>query len=155
MKVKIQAGAEIDVLSRQELAAELAAAGTSWRTEQAKGVTWRTASMWGTVTAGSTLTLGETGDQVIGPEQGMLWGCQRISVGDGYTPASQVLRLHRNNTDMSTLICPDLSGYDQLYGEILRGGDRLVVTGASLTASAIVWVTVLAREVPEYLIGRL
>lgn len=155
MKVTIKAGAEIDTLTRGELAAELAAAGTAWRHELSRGVAHRTATMIGVVTAGGTLTLGETGDQVIGPTAGMFWSCRRITVGDGYTPASQRLSLYRDSVSPSTLIVPDLTGYDELYGEPLRSGERLVVDGASLTASAAIWVTVYALEAPEYLSWRL
>ena len=155
MKFKIQAGAEIDVATRREVREELEAVGAVWRGELARGLRWRTASMIGAVDSGGALTLGASGDQWIGPPAGMVWACKRITVSAGYTPATQTLSLYRGSTSDTALIIPDLSGYDQLFDEPLRGGERLVVAGSSLTASATITVTVLAREAPEFLAWRL
>ncbi len=156
MKFKIQAGTEIEVATRREVREEIEAAGTAWRGELARGLRWRTASMLGTVSAAGALTLGDSGDQWIGPPQGMVWACKRISVSASYTPATQALSLYRGSVSDTALIIPDLSGYDQLYDEPLRGGERLVVAAASgLTNGAQITVTVLAREAPEFLAWRL
>lgn len=155
MKFRFNAGAELDMLTQGELRAELAAAAVAWRTEQARGITWRKASMFADSTAGGALLMGESGDQRLGPDSGMVWKLHRISVSGGYVPASHALALYADSVSDSSLIVPDLlTGYQELYGEILTGGQTLVLSGTA-TASTRVWVTVLAQEAPEYLAWKL
>lgn len=154
MKVEIQAGAKFDVLTPKEHAQALAERDAAWRGELSRGIKGRRISAWGTPSGGA-VTIGEgAGQDPIGPAEGMVWMLKRISVMN-YVPATDRLGLFCGDTKGSGVIAPQLdSQYQQLYDEIIRGGQTLVLTG-TIASTAKIWMTLSVREAPEYLAWRL
>lgn len=157
MKVKIEAGATMDVLTAKEMRQELDQALTAWRGEVARGIRWRRISTFGTPSGGS-VTIGDGAEDRIGPANGMLWQVKRVSV-TGYVPPAwggvDRLAVYTSSvTPSSTLVGALESPYQQLYDEVLGGGQTLIVSGTVAT-TARVWLTVSVKEAPESLMWRL
>ncbi len=154
MKFKIQAGAELDLLTAGEVRGELDRFAANWRAEVARGIRYRRFSIFGDTDGSGVLALGESGDQRAGPSTGFCWLLKRLSVGGGYTPASQSIAFYHSSPNPSSLIDPDL-GAVQDYEEFFAPGETLVFAGTSLTASTRIWVTGQVLEAPEALAWKL
>lgn len=153
-EVEIKAGAKFHILNRHELRDELTRHQASWMTEVARGIRARRFTAFGDATAGGALTIGETGEQRIGPDQGYVWLLKRLTVTN-YTPASQSLALFHGTTEASAAIIPVLTATATVdIDEFVPGSDRLIITG-TVAASARCWVTGWAWEAPEALAWKL
>lgn len=155
-KFKINAGAEINVLDKDELRGELAHARASWVSEVAKGVRWKRASMWGTSDGAGLVTIGESGDNQLGPGEGFVWRIRRLSISgyDPVAPSLQSLALYQGSANASAIIVPKLGTYNTQMDEVLMPKDTLVVAGTA-AISTKVWVTVQVTEAPVALLWRL
>lgn len=156
MKFKIQAGAELDLLTKDEVRAELERFATNWRTEVARGIRYRRFSLYGDSTSGGVLSIGESGDQKAGPGTGFCWLLKRLSVSGAYDPAGgdELAFYHSSSENGSSLInaaLPQVSDVEEFFGP----GETLVFAGASLTASTRFWVTGQVLEAPEALAWKL
>jgi len=151
MKVKIQAGAEIDTLTREELRAEL----TAWRGEIGRGVKFRKSSVTTVALAGNLFNTGGTKDTEIGPNAGMILAITSVWVsGAGFTAGTDTFSVFVNEIAPSNLRTSGLTrGKDWAQtGLVLVGNDRLFTSGtaagAAGTAVAVAWSGI---EVPEQL----
>jgi hypothetical protein len=155
MKVKFNAGAELDLFNRDELRAELAAFRSAWQADAAKGDRYRRLYAYGdpaggTVDFGGDLPQGEG----LGPEQGFVWSVKRLALyGLG---VNETARLYINSTESSDLVHPAMAGYvsfdtNQL---ILYPGDKLRVA-ATTAAVTRISLTGQVRELPVSLAWRL
>lgn len=165
MKTKLQAGAELDLISKDEMRDVLKSVTQDWFNQTARGDRFKLFSASATIAAGA-LTIGGAlqRDAVLGPADGFVWAVQRVAVfglttttGDPKVTASEPLRLFLNDDGASSLVHPALQGY-QAFGEhelVLYPGSTLLVTGTSLTASGVITLTGQAREVPMPLAWRL
>jgi len=97
--VRIQAGAEVEIPSRDEIRSDVAAVWELQELTKARGVKWMYLPEILTGTpASSALTLGITKGQVVGPEQGYIWMITRLVVSgltSGTTP--DVMNLYRSD----------------------------------------------------------
>lgn len=155
MKFKIAAGAEIDLLTKPELDAAL----RSWGEEYIRGRRYRKINAQGTVAADGTVSIGGASDPagMMGPDEGFVWSVKRLifsGIADG-----KFLDLWLNEPSASTLVESGITGTtldptrtqavrwgsNQL---VLQAGERLLVTGSSLTAGATITVSGQTMEAP-------
>lgn len=152
MKAKLSAGAELDLLNRDELEQVL----RSWRIELTRGTRFRRLSIIGNVAADGTLMMGDVND---GPGEGMAWGITRISVAPGPTIPAGGLQVYANDaTSPSGLMIRNLNTTDLFPGDhgcVLAMGDALRIAGTGLTVGAQIIVTMSIKEVPVQQIWQL
>lgn len=165
MKTKLQAGAELDLITKDEMKDVLRTVTQDWFNQVARGDRYRRFSATGTVAAGE-LTIGgaEQLDSVLGPAEGFVWAVKRIAVygltlfvpEDSFV-FTEPLALYLNDSGPSSLVDPALQGYrgfstDEL---VLYPGDTLLATGTALTHTGTVTLTGQARELPMPLAWRI
>lgn len=143
MKFKLTAGAELDLITKEELRGELRA----WHQEVRRGPKFTRRSF---VATGTGSALSFTGD---GPAEGFVWAVTRLSVtGPGFDPATHRVSVYINEATPTQLVWVDLIGNASIgdHGLILNGGDSLVfvVTGGNPTSGAQLAVTATIKEVP-------
>jgi hypothetical protein len=159
VKVKIQAGAEIDTLTKDELTQAL----RDWSVEVMRGPIPKRFSAQGTV-AGNALTIdGQNGSGVLGPEAGMVWLVTRVAV-TGLTNATDPTSLFVNGTQPWNLVIPSVTGVTGSTGYhefpasqvMLTGNDRLILasTGA-IAATGMITLAGQAWELPVGLLWKL
>lgn len=144
MKQKLQAGMELDLLTKNEVTDIL----QSWRNELSRGARVRRYAVQGFADGAGNLLMGANTD---GPDQGMVWGITRLSVAPGPTLAAAGLSVYANDasTPSALLVGRLLTDlYPDARGCMIQGGDSLRIAGAGITASAQVTVTMSIREVP-------
>lgn len=167
-KFKIQAGAEIDTVTRDEMKEVLRHGLRDWMVEIIKGARPVRFSGWGNVSSGAVTIGGATGNATatgaMGPAQGMVWSVKRLYVGGLGT--GDVLNVYVNNaspfdqvtagvgsTQPPTVTLPYVKfGSNEL---ILSSGDQLLLTGSGLTATGQITVAGQAWELPEGMMWRL
>lgn len=143
-KFKLHAGAEIDMLTRDELRDVLA----SWRTELTRGAKLRRLSISGQTDGAGLLLMGDNHD---GPAEGMAWAVTRLSVAPGPTLGAGGLQVYANSTDSpASLLIRNLvtDVFPGDHGCNVLSGDSLRITGTGITASVQVTVTMNIKEVP-------
>lgn len=162
MKVRLTAGAELDLLNRHELQAELAKFRQEWRDEAHIGpkiVLWYGA---GVITAAGTLVIGgasvdPSAGGRYGPDPGMVWEVHRSNVR-GLT-GNDGLSLFINDPSYVRSVRDNMAGYSSFGSKelIVNGGDRLMFSGTGLTTPAGTTVTVSgsAWELPRTQLYRL
>lgn len=154
MKFKIQAGAEIDVATRDEVRQEIAAVRSSWMAEVAKGDRFVSFSGFADITAGEVL-IGATGE-AIGPQPGFVWSVTRLALTN-YDPTTDAVAIYRGDVSDSATVIPLMDRRHELFSGnelVLYPGDTLQAAG-SVTGSGRVWLTGQARELPVSLAWRL
>jgi hypothetical protein len=156
MKVTLKNGAEFDFLTPAEHKDGLDLQNRNWFLEMQRGTqSKRFVPMSGTVNGGA-IELPPNGTSDVGPNAGFVWAVQRISCQG--LAGTDTLQIYRNNPDPSTFIGQMSVATPWFHlgsrGFILKGGDSLVVTGAALTATAVV-VNGEYSEVPESQIWKL
>lgn len=136
-KAQLKAGSHIETLSQAELEAVLGKTTQTWFQEQARGYTTARFGNSGTVATGAVqIPTNDTSD-VFGPDKGFAWRVGRISA-DGLS-TNDVLKVYRNGTTYVGSITAT-SNLSPGKGLILRGGEFLVITGTSLTATGDITV---------------
>jgi hypothetical protein len=143
-KSKLTAGAELDLLTAGEVRDVL----KSWSTELTRGARMRRWSMQGNADGAGNLIIG---DQRDGPEEGMVWAINRLSVAPGPVLGANGLQVYVNSEQSPSAIIiaklvTDLFPAD--HGDVLVAGDVLRIGGAGITANAQVTVTLGIKEVP-------
>lgn len=146
-KVKIQAGAEIDMLTKGELDDSNKHQHDAFFRELAHGKKYlRLGAVIGTPAAGAlTMPAGS------GPNQGFVWAIQRLTVGG--LAANDQLGVYRNTTDVWNLLGVMGAGTASTFhvggkGLILLGGESLIFSGTGLAAAAAVTVNGELIEAP-------
>ncbi len=148
MKTKIQAGADIDLLTADELRQTVQGVLKSWSTELTRGVKLRRHAIMGTTDAGGILTAGDNHD---GPAEGMAWAVTRLSVVPGPTLGAAGLQVYANDANTpSALMIRNLTTdvFPGDHGCNLLSGDSIRIAGTGITANAQVIVTMQVKEVP-------
>lgn len=163
MKTKLQAGAELDLISKDEMKDVLQTVTKDWFNQVSRGDRYPRFSAAATIASNAfTIDGTERTYERMGPAEGFVWAVQRIAV-QGLTTytegtlTTEPVVLYLNDTGASSLVHPALVGYKEFGAHelIMYPGDTLVVVGAGLTATGQITVTGQAREVPMPLAWRL
>lgn len=152
MKVKLQANAELDFLTKGEMADVL----RGWLAETARGVKFvpfyaqlaKTAATF-TVGANSQLPAGS-----LGPAEGFFWSVMQVAVTGAGIAAADTFSVYVNDISGTAVRVPTLTNAGKSFqkGEfVLQGPSRIAVTGASTGAGTEIFVAGTAIEVPENL----
>lgn len=148
-KTKIQAGAVLDTLTRDELAQTIDDHTRNWYQEKARGKAPARFNAAALVVS-TAVAIPAVGDDSIGPKPGFLWKIERITAaGLGTGDVLQVYRnvaVDRNLLGVCTQAQPVMSGTGK--GTILQGEETLVFAGASLAATGYITINGEAIEVP-------
>lgn len=160
MKFKLAAGAELDLLTRDELREELSSAG-AWRKEIARAAKFPTFSATTNV-AGGVWSVGPgTADnqaQKLGPEPGFVWSIMRVVVnGNGIVYGTDLWNLFIGDPSPSKFVlrANDFQQFN-VGALIISGGDQLYASGVGTgVAGTDVALTGQAIELPVQLAWRL
>lgn len=148
MKFKLHAGSVVDTLTKEELDAGLTRNTASFFQELARGRNPARFDSTADVDGSGGITLPSVGDTKIGPDLGYAWALQRLTaagLGD-----DDVLLVYRNSPTgpnflgQVTATTPYKPG---TKGVILRGDERILCVGTSLTATGEISVNGEAIEV--------
>lgn len=149
MKFKLQAGAELDLLTRDEMRAELQA----WLDEIKRGVRFVQRTYKGTVNAGAVLI----DDPDAGPAGSFCWAVTRVSVA-GLTMAETV-NVYLNDVAPSNFVCSiGATPGRELFGStglLLNPLNRVIFAQASGLAGTEILVGVQSVELPVQLAWQL
>ena len=148
-KAELKAGRHIETLNQEELDAVLTRQTAAFFQEEARGYT--TARFWDNETINTgAVTVPAHDDTVFGPDQGLAWSVKRVSA-QGLS-ANDVLKVFRNDPHVPGNFLGYItatSNFSPSKGVILRGGEKLVGTGAALTATGDVTVNGEATQSAE------
>lgn len=150
MKFKLHAGSEVDVLTKEELKAGLTDNTASWFQEMARGMSTARFDATAAVDGSAALAIPANGQTTIGPDIGFAWALQRITA-DGLT-TNDVLVVYRNSVTPANrlgIITPTQNFHPGGKGALLRGRERVMITGTALTATGDITVNGEAIEVAE------
>jgi hypothetical protein len=149
-KYKLSAGSTVDILNKEELADQLDVYTRNWYQEKARGMTTAGFETVGTISAG-TISLPSNLEKPIGPHPGFAWALQRVSVQG--IAGSDSIKIYKNAVNDIRFLAQMTAGaptYSPGASDIiLRGGDHLLFTGASLSLMGDVSINGEAIEVPE------
>jgi len=156
VKFKLQAGAELDLLTKDELHSTLKA----WMVEVMRGAVPKRFGAQATIAANAVTVDGANNTGTLGPEAGMAWLVTRIAVS-GLTAASDPTSLYVNGVAPWNLLVPSITGVAGATGYhefpasqvILTGNDKLIL--ASTGAIAATGTVTLAGQAWELPIGLL
>lgn len=157
-KVKLELGAELDMLTKPELDASLHASG-GWQREAALGMRHvNLPRLFGNVSAGAiSFDGGQTeGQPYCGPGSGFYWKIIRVSV-DGLASTDQV-KLWKGSpgSRFITWIAYQPGVYHPgSLGLVLRPSEFLSISGTGLAATGQVTLTGEAVSVPGELMWKL
>lgn len=158
--VKMQAGALMDVLSKNELHEELRSLMQSWKTDNAVGARPITisadfaADATGLAVGGGVTPL--TGG-TLGPEPGFWWSVSRLAVRVDDRPAAFEVYLDRRS---SQTLVKDVDGTSNGYvsfgsHELMVGNmSSLCIAAASINPGSRVYVSGAAIEIPNGLLWK-
>lgn len=167
MKFKLDFGADIELLTRDELGGELRAAEHRW------DLLWRTRLAGlrhmpipvarGTSDGSGDITLGQTSDPdqpYLGPREGYAWRVVRVSVA--ILGANDQIALYRGDVGKARfvdLLTGTSPAFTASHAVVLHPGDHLVVStsqiAGSVTANTEVVVSGEVVEAPAEMIGKL
>lgn len=142
MKFKLEGGASIELLTKDEVADVLKAQQESWRHELGRGVKWRTFSATTDAVAGVWEISANTDDNrrgAMGPEAGFIWSVTSVMVsGNGFDASSDNYSMFINDLNPSKLVW-DASISGLLFTAapaqlVLNNTDRLALSGAGTKA---------------------
>jgi hypothetical protein len=154
MKFKIQAGAEVDIISEPEMRRIFA----DWMVEIGRGVKFRKAGGQVQLSAG-TWRVDSTTKIEAGPQPGFLWSVTRVAVlGGGYVPGTDSFSIFNGDPSNLTAVSSAVSrslGFG--IGEmVIQPGDVVGMTGVGTGVNGTdINVTLLVAEVPIQLAWQL
>lgn len=158
-KFKIQANADIELLTRDEVRDVL----RGWMEEIHRGLRFQEFSVTATVAGAGTWQVAAPGPHdTLGPAPGMVWAITRVAVsGPGFARATNDFSVYKDEISPSKLVItvPGVATSTASWewdvgGLILVGGRRLAFAGAG-TAGQQVTVAGEAVEVPVQLAWQL
>lgn len=157
-KFKIQAGAEVDMISSQEMRDALKDLQMSWMTELAIGTRYTRFSAQATI-ANAALDMGGSGPggQQLGPPPGFIWDVRRLRLTGLNSSDVVVVTINDDQPSSRIATTGDTTGKLFLWAEqvILYPGEVLRITGSSLAATGVITASGQARELPVSLAWRL
>lgn len=154
MKIKLQAGAELDLLTKDELDTSLKSMGANWWSEIGRGDRYRRILLTGLVTGAGAITIGGPSTPEAGPPPGFVWSVRRLN----QSAAGKTLALFLNDDAPGSAVgtFPTTQYWSFNPAElVLYPGDQLLATGTGHTAGATVTLTGQVRELPLPLAWRL
>ena len=145
MKAKLELGAELDMLTKNELDQSLSKI-SSWQRDAAQGLkAFDVPRLFGAV-SGAAISLGadQPEGQYLGPKSGFYWKIGRISI-DGLAAADEV-KLYKGPSGGGGRFVTWIAGQPGVYHPgscalILKPGDYLSIVGTGLTATGQIVVT--------------
>lgn len=159
MKQKFNAGADLDMLTRDEVREVLESSQKSWFNEVAKGDRYKRFSIQAPVLAAGTVVIGEDNLTRVGPNDGFVWSLKRLNLvaTTAFDFTSDFTYLYINDAHPSSMVRQITAAYTQFGNNevVLYPGDSLVVTSVSLTAGEIVTMSGAMRELPISMAWRL
>jgi hypothetical protein len=152
MKVKIQAGAELETVTPDELDSKLRQL-QSWLVEIRRGPTIRNVTGYAAKAGGQfTIASGKPTDDRLGPRGGYVWSITRLYVaGNGYTTGTDQFSIYRTTASAGKIVAgPFVNGKEWDIGVLLLPHpDELVVAGAATNAAGNdVYLSIGAVELP-------
>ena len=158
MKFKLQAGMELDLLTREELGEELDRSAGSWRGELSRNVRFPRFSARTDVVGGvwainpDSNTAGK-----LGPKVGFIWSVMRLAVsGGGIVLGTDVWRAFVGENAPSQFVDSSTRGMSFNPGAlVIRDGESLLFAGAGTGAGTDVTVVGQAIELPDFLAWQL
>lgn len=155
-KFKLMAGGEINTLTKEEIEPLLSGIMASWRTEILRAGKYRTFYATAAVSSAS-VDIRHGGDNVLGPEPGMLWSIKSVTIAG--LSSGDVTTLYSHSDQICNLIGPATGNLVyQRFGSnelVLTSGGALRVSGSGLTATGNIVIYGRCYEIPYELIGRL
>jgi hypothetical protein len=155
--VTIQGGARVNVPDQAEIAAIVAAQ----LREMYRGVKWMRLPVMQATVAATAVTLDDTNNPQVGPEQGYAWSLTRVVV-DGMATGStpDVVNMFRNaETSQPPLWQFNGNNFGYTFGlgqVVLLSGDRLQFKNSgALSATGLIRATGELVEVPAEMLGKL
>lgn len=149
-KSQLKANSYVETLNQAELVEALTKQTTTYFQEQARGFTTARFGSMSTV-ATNAVTIPSNDDQTFGPDQGYAWAVQRVSAQGLST--NDVLKVWRNDEgnllNFLGFITATTNFSPGSKGVVLRGGEKLIVTGASLGATGDIVVNGEAVQASE------
>lgn len=149
-KHKLTAGAEIDLLTKDEVRDVL----RSWMEEITRGARYIRRAVTGTVDGGGALLIGGVSDEdTLKPPPGFMWAVTRISLS-GLT-AGQSVDVYINEVAPSQLLYSNVTNGTRVpttrTSIVMQGNDHLIVRGTALTAAAQIGLNLGIKEVPAFM----
>lgn len=151
MKMKLQAGMDIDLLTESEVRGALADFATDWVKEMLRGVKFRKAGGQAQKAAGVFSIDGSTQTGDMGPAPGMIWSVTNVALGGGgFVQGTDLVSIfHGDNSSLNVVRSGVTRDASFPIGVLVVGpGDYLTVAGAATGAANDVAVTLLCAEVP-------
>ena len=162
MKVKLSAGAEIDLMTQAEMYDALRRNHADTVLERARGVKWmRLPRLSGTLSGTyptSTTKLGGPGQ--CGPQPGYAWALRRLAAINLSASTDQLYAYRNEVTDaqfIATLVGLGATNYVSFTNvqAVLFSGDQLIIApGATFAATGTITVTGEAVEVPAQMLWK-
>lgn len=148
MKQRITAGAEVDLITPDDLRKISREVLQSWKTELARGAKLKRHVMVGDVNGGN-VSFGDIND---GPADGFTWAITRVTVVAGPTLGADGLQLYLNDTNsLANVLLSRIPVGNTFPGDHavnIKGGDSMRMTGTGISVASQVVVTFGIREVP-------
>lgn len=162
MKFKLHAGAEMDLLTRDELGDELRSLYEAWKAEIPRGVKFRPFSASASVSA-ARWTVGDAAanndKDPLGPQSGFVWAVTRLNVaGNGVIQGTDLWEVYLDSASPSKQVSNGHTRYVtyDVGVFVVHSPSTLVVTGAGTgVAGTDVWVSGQAVELPKELAWQL
>lgn len=161
MKTKIQAGAELDLLNKDELKEVMKTVSKDWFSQVSRGDRYPRFSASATTASNA---FGIDGSQHLyqrlGPAEGFVWAVQRLAVHNLDAADRAKVAVYLNDSGPSSLVHPAMSGGYIDFSQsqlVMYPGDTLLVAAVGLAAAdgTVVTVTGQARELPMPLAWRI
>lgn len=159
MKVKIQAGAELDTISPEEMRKELELFGKSWFSEISKGDRYKRISASVQADSSGDFALGGSSalGGYLGPAEGFIWSVKRLMLAEPFDDTTQTANLYINDASPASQVRTFTDAYLPFTSDslVLMPGETLLVTSVNVTASTYYTLTGQVHEMPLSLLWRL
>jgi len=149
MKAKLAANAEIDFLTREEMAQTL----RSWMQEAVRGAKF--IPFYGEILkTGATFAIDGNSTEpqgTLGPAEGFLWSVMSINVTGPGIAAADTFVVYDGTVSGTRVRVPNLTNAGKSFQKaefVLPGPSKIRVTGASTGAGGEIFVAGMAIEVP-------
>lgn len=139
----------MDMLNKAELYEQLNKTQEAWFAERARGVKPMNLPVTIATIASGSVTLPPSGPTRLGPKQGFTWIVKRLSVTGLAT--NDVLNVYVNSATAMGFVDTITATKPAIYPEeglMLEGGEYLIVSGSSLSATGDLAVTGQIVETP-------
>jgi hypothetical protein len=158
MKAKFDIGAELNFITKEEMDQAL----RGWMAESVRGIRFvpfygQFAKTGATFTISpNTVGIGSQGS--LGPAAGFLWSVMQVAVFGPGVAAGDLFQVFDNDTSASRVRVPNLTNAGKSFNKgefVLRGPNKIMVTGASTGTGTEIFVSGTAIEVPDTLAWQL